>query len=134
MAPPSGGYSYAGNGSDKHGSYKVFTKSLTGLDEVKNPIVWVKVTRDKRNEPSLGSYDAEYLLFHIDCPSLTYTIAVRIENGPDGRELSRKVYTPQTMTRRKLPDPKNNVTIVEGVSSPEMHAAGILDQDCKPFA
>lgn len=127
-------FDYAAMGEDRHGPYKVFTHSLTGYEQIgKNPQVWVKITRTKPKTTKDEQYDAQFLLFYIDCPSLTYGLLRRVDKTPDGRILKDLTFTKQTMVRRQLPDPKNHIKLKQGVATPEQHAAVVLDQSCKPF-
>lgn len=127
-------FNYAAMGEDRQGPYKIFTHFLTGYEQIgKNPQVWVKITRTKPKSTKDEQYDAQFLLFYIDCPSLTYGLLRRVDKAPDGRILKDLTFTKQKMVLRQLPDPKNHIKLKQGVATPEQHAAVVLDQSCKPF-
>lgn len=133
FTPPTSRYEVLSAHSDKVGDYKMYDHLVTGAAQVgKNPVYWVKVTRQAKGGDPKSEYPAEYLLFEIDCASQTYVIKAQYELGPDGADLGPNPHVSRNPVRKKLPSTENRVYVGGASEIPELWAASLLQPACFP--
>lgn len=133
FTPPTSGYEDLSAHSDKAGDYRVYDQFVSGSEQVgKNPVYWVKVTRQAKAGDPKSEYPAEYLLFEIDCASQTYVIKAQYELGPDGADLGPTPHVSRHPVRKKLPSTENRVYVGGASELPELWAAALLQPACFP--